>query len=71
MVVDILNDITNYINSKASSGVKDVYMYAHNAGNFDLKIILKSLYKAHKSQTAELPVHISDPNHDIYQISIK
>lgn len=87
MIEDMLNHVTDFVDSKVvgnkskkvteamnkmdSKGKGNIYFYAHNAGKFDLKVMLKAIYKVHKSQTLDLPIHISDPNHDIYQITIK
>lgn len=70
MIQDMLNSIIEHMHE---CGVNDnqVYIYAHNAGKFDLKVMLKALYLVHKAQREILPIHISDPNHDIYQIVIQ
>ncbi|MEI2423192.1 DNA polymerase [Arthrospira platensis SPKY2] len=49
----------------------NIYFYSHNGGKFDMKIMLKAIYTIHKETTLDLPIQISDPNHDIYQITIK
>ena len=72
-MTDILDNVTQHVseNAKGRKPINTIYFYAHNAGKFDLKVILKAIYTIHKSQTLELPTQISDPNHDIYQITIK
>ena len=67
--INPVKSLQSDLKPKPSKG--NVYFYAHNAGKFDLKVMLKAIYKVHKSQRLELPIHISDPNHDIYQITIK
>lgn len=49
---------------------KAIYFYAHNAGNFDLKVMLKDIYTIHKDNSTTQPSQISDPDHKIYQTSI-
>jgi hypothetical protein len=48
-----------------------VYLYAHNGGNFDTKIMLEAMLKIHKDYTSIMPVQISDTSHNIFQVDIK
>lgn len=56
----------NATNGKTPS----LHFYAHNAGKFDNKIILKAIYKIHFEVNKYAPTHISDQHNDIYQIVI-
>lgn len=57
--------------AKNSKKAPAIYFYAHNAGKFDNKIILKAIYSLHRDEVGYAPSHISDPHHDIYQITIR
>lgn len=74
MIKDMLQSVIDYVLANKCESILNkntIYMYAHNGGSFDLKIMLKALYQIHKENSNEMPVHISDKNHDIYQITIK
>jgi hypothetical protein len=54
MITDMLDDIIKFVQINEvkhlfnhSNKLPEVYLYAHNAGNFDLKVLLKPLYETH------------------------
>lgn len=73
MIKAMLDNVSKFAieNYSATNKSINIYFYAHNSGKFDTKIILKAIYTLHKEHSTDLPIHISDPHHDIYQVTIK
>lgn len=77
MMKSMLDDVTkaykaNYpatVNNKKA--MPSIHLFAHNAGKFDNKIILKAIYELHRDRVSFAPSHISDMHHDIFQITIQ
>jgi len=49
---------------------KELYVYAHNSGLFDLHVLLADLTKLHTQHRKMIPQIIADNQNDIYQMMI-
>jgi hypothetical protein len=57
--------------SSTLSGHKSIYILAHNAGRFDMKVILNPLLALKDQMPSNVMSVISDPNGDIYQLEFE
>jgi hypothetical protein len=72
-IVQALLAIITDIDSKVINATqKKVYLYAHNGGKFDIKILLNSLlFISTNTPGYKLPNIIADREHDIYQLELR
>lgn len=69
MALRILGYLEDNKSKSKSKAKRTVFFYSHNGGKFDIKVMLKYLYKLHNAQ-GTLPEQISDSTHDIFQVSV-
>ena len=71
LIEQFLKGLLNRVKLVNGGPTKELFLYAHNSGLFDIHVILKSLITIYsKERKKEIPTIIADNQNDIYQLRI-